>query len=83
MVWQDPPDRRTRRAEPRQWLAEAAALKTNPKRWALLRTAPTDKIARGWASQARIGAKFAFRPAEAWEFKTSGCDIYARYVGED
>lgn len=80
IVWQDPP---TRGGPPPKFLAEATALREHPKRWALLSTCGSAQGAANVCRQGRIGKRAAFRPAEHWEWRSSGCDVYVRYLGED
>lgn len=77
--WQDPPP--AARIGARVFVAEAEGLRAHPKRWALLKTYPAGVHASAFKSLAVRGRKAAFRPAEDWEFRVSGCDLYARYVG--
>lgn len=84
IVWQDPPaPARGGRGKARRWAAEAAQLRAHPKRWALLKPCTSAAEASSFKSSALKGTKVAFRPVGAWEFRVSGCDVYARYVGED
>lgn len=85
IVWQDPPAPALGgRGKPRAWVAEAAQLKAHPKRWALLKTCKSRADASSFKHSALVaGRVVAFRPLGAWEFRVSGCDLYARYVGED
>ena len=84
LVWQDPPESHTGRpGAPRRWVEEAAELRAHPKRWALIKTMPEGSNARSFATQARRGDKAAFLPIGAWEFRVTGGDVYARYLGED
>jgi hypothetical protein len=84
MTWQDPPASAFGRVPGGpKYSAEAAELRANPKRWALLMTRDNARSAAVWAAQARRGDKAAFRPVEEWEFNCAGCDVYARYVGPD
>ena len=75
IVWQDPPDP--------AWTAEAAQLMAHPKRWALLKTYPNLALPSAIKRSALRGGQVALLPVGAWEFRVSGCDLYARYVGED
>lgn len=84
IVWQDPPaPAQGGPGKPRAWVAEAAQLMAHPKRWALLKTFKSRADASDFKFAALKGLRIAFRPVGAWEFRVSGCDLYARYVGED
>ena len=86
MKWEDPPPakRGPRRS---RYEADAAALRANPGRWALLRAVPlTDsKEVYNLSHSVRVGSASAFRPAGAYEATVRTTDgevrLYVRYVG--
>ena len=80
MKWQEPPGGSKGRSQ--ILLTEAAELRANPKRWALIITRPTDKSASQFAFRIRNGLNAAWRPAGTFEAVSRGCDVYARYVGD-
>jgi hypothetical protein len=81
LVWQDPPTPGDRPA--RAFVEEAAELRSHPKRWALIKTFNTRQGATVFKSAAIRGKKASFRPAGDWEFRVTGVDLYARFIGED
>ena len=80
MKWQEPP--RGSKGPSQILLTEAAELRANPKRWALIITRPTDKSASQFAFRIRNGLNAAWRPAGTFEAVSRGCDVYARYMGD-
>jgi hypothetical protein len=83
MKWQDvPPTDRSHNGRPIKWQKEAAELRANPKRWALLTTAVSRPRAAQTALRIRNGVSRAFGPAGTFEAAARGCDVYARYVGD-
>ena len=81
LVWQDPPEPPP--PSPRAFLKEAAELRSHPKRWALIKTFNSSRAAAVFKSAAIRGVKASFRPPSDWEFRTTGADLYARYIGEE
>ncbi len=84
LVWQDPPTPvRPRSSAPQAFVEEAAQLRSHPKRWALIKTFHRSQAASVFKSAAVRGKKASFRPVGDWEFRVTGPDLYARYIGED
>ena len=80
MKWQEPPGGSKGRSQ--ILLTEAAELRANPKRWALLTTAVSRPSAAQTALRIRNGLNAAWRPAGTFEAVSRKCDVYARYVGD-
>ena len=66
-----------------KWAAEAAELRSSPKRWALLAELASPARARAMAAHIRRGELRQFRPAGSFEATQRGCKVYARYVGDE
>lgn len=75
IIWQEPPE------QERSWRARLAPLVEQPEDWALVYCAPTPSTARSAAVRLRKRVYTVPRPTHRWEFKTSGTDVYARYIG--
>lgn len=72
MEWQDPPERNTRY----DWQAIAEQLRQNPQRWAKVETKSTT-----YSTLIQRGQVKAFRPAGAYETRTSKGALFIRFVG--
>jgi hypothetical protein len=66
-----------------RWTEEAAQLRENPKRWAVVYTKPTPTGAAQMANHVRTGTLRAFRPAGSFEAAARGCEVYVRYIGAE
>ena len=77
--WQEPPARARRGHSPFDEIA--AELRTNPKRWALVRHYDNPDSAAGYASMINRAGTAAF-PAGEFEAVSRGGDLYVRYTGE-
>ncbi len=89
MEWKDPPRRATAGPQGR-WSEEAAELKANPGRWALLVTfggTENNHLARAMAANIKSGRYASFRPHGHFEAisaataKGTSTEVYARYIG--
>lgn len=67
---------------PPRYLKEAAKLRANPGKWALLTVTNGAASAYSLGNAIRTGTYVAFRPQGAFEASCRGADVYARYVGE-
>ena len=63
-------------------LAEAAEMQLNPSQWIELADKDTPEAAWSMAHQITYGRRAAFRPRGAFEGKTEGNVVFARYVGD-
>lgn len=72
--WVDPPPpQRT------AWVVRLAPLTQRQGEWAKVHTMGTEGSAQATVSTLRSGV--LKRPAGSWEFRASGADVYARYMG--
>lgn len=60
---------------------EAAALRAEPKRWALLAEVADSNIAHRLADNINRGNLASFRPPGSFEARSLGRKVWARYVG--
>lgn len=90
MKWKDPPPRTANTQGEGVWMEEAAELKANPGKWALLAAfggAENNHSARAMAVNIKSGRYTAFRPHGHFEATSatttdrSATEVYARYVG--
>lgn len=72
--WVDPPPKKRT-----PWVTRLAVLTQNPGKWAKVYTMGTEGSASATVSTLRSGV--LKRPAGAWEFRSDGPDVYARYMG--
>lgn len=80
LKWEDPPE-----AARDRWTSVADELRANPGAWALI----SEESASSLATTIKDGSSAAFRPAGAFETRTSGIPgrpryrvrIWCRYVG--
>lgn len=61
----------------------AAALKERPGEWAKIQTYSNAGTASKAANNIRKGIVSAYRPAGSFEATIRGCDLWARYVGDE
>ena len=77
IVWKDPPTQDNRYV----WVDVLAPLVDHPGRWAIVRTTKTSAVARSTVDNLNRGT---LRPPPGrWEFRASGCEVFARYLGPD
>jgi hypothetical protein len=74
MKWEDPPIGQGTRYD---WQAIAEQLRQNPQRWAKIEVKSTT-----YATLIPRGQVMAFRPAGAYEARTSKGSLFIRYIGE-
>lgn len=77
-----PPRINRNAGRPVAYQPEAAELRRNPGRWALVNTCETPKSAVSQASAIRTGNLVAFQPAGAFEAQSRGQAVYARFLTE-
>ena len=89
MEWKDPPKRVTA-GRHGKWREEAAELKANPGKWALLTTfggRENNHNARTMAANVKSGRYASFRPRGHFEATSAitadgtATEVYARYIG--
>lgn len=74
IVWADPPARKRT-----PWVTRLLPLIERPGSWARIHTMGTEGSAQATVSTLRSGK--LMRPTGAWEFRSDGADVYARYMG--
>lgn len=77
--FRDPPS--SPRGVPGTWAERLSPLLEHVGRWAVVRTTPTSNTASKTAWLLRKG-QFVPPPGR-WEFRSSGCEVFARYLGPD
>ncbi len=78
MKWQEPPPETGRRyGAPQAWVEEAARLRENPGRWALLAEDLSERQAVDVAANIRRGRLVAFRPGR-FEARSHKGSVWAR-----
>jgi hypothetical protein len=85
--WADPPATARQSRNPDRYAAEAAELKANPGKWAVLTEAKTRSAAYSVKRGVEKATYPAFSPAGTYEAKTVSADgstaVYVRYKATD
>lgn len=86
MKWEDPPEAAHDYSSRTAWAREAAELRANPGRWAVITECSDKTRAYSLAHNIRQGRLKAFRPEGSFSAKARTQDgvhkVYARYVKE-
>lgn len=81
ILWEEPPEDAEDSGKRSKYRVFAAALRTNPGRWAVLpTTSKSVSSAKNTATSIRLGKLSGFAPAGAFETKTHETKIYVRCV---
>jgi hypothetical protein len=82
IVWEEPPAKVAGGGAARVWEARMRALVDRPGAWAKVSSHPTPSTATSTAAQLRGGKKVGVDPSQM-EITSRGCDVYARFSGDE